>query len=75
MTKSCYTVEEFCFEHGALSRPFFYKLIKDGKGPRLMKVGRRTLITAEAAAEWRKQMEDITNGQTINDMIDGLEGV
>ncbi|WP_305073885.1 hypothetical protein [Propionivibrio sp.] len=73
--KSCYTVQEFCAEHGGISKPFFYKLQKEGKGPRLMKVGRRTLITTESAADWRKQMEDATNGQTIDDMIDGLEGV
>jgi len=75
MTKPCYTVQEFCAEHGGISKPFFYSLIKDGKGPRLMKVGRRTLITSESAADWRKQMEDATNGQTIDAMIDGLEGV
>lgn len=61
MTKTCYTVEEFCLDHGTISRPFFYKLLKNGKGPRLMKVGRRTLITAEAAADWRKQMENDSN--------------
>ncbi len=59
--KPCFTVQEFCAEHGGISKPFFYKLQKDGKGPRLMKVGRRTLITAEAAADWRKQMENDSN--------------
>lgn len=61
MTKPCYTVAEFCQEHGGISKVFFYKLLKEGKGPRLMKVGRRTLITGEAAADWRKQMEEASN--------------
>lgn len=57
MSKPCYTVAEFCFDHGKISKVTFYKLVKEGRGPRLMKVGRRTLITAEAAADWRKRME------------------
>ena len=31
--------------------------MKDGRGPRMMKLGRRTLISAEAAADWRRQIE------------------
>jgi hypothetical protein len=52
-----FSVPEFCFAHGKISRAFFYKLVKQGLGPRLLKVGHRTLITAEAAAEWRNEME------------------
>jgi hypothetical protein len=66
MNKPCYTVIEFCKEHGDISKVFFYKLLKLGKGPRLMKVGRRTLITAEAAADWRKQMEQDSNPSWID---------
>lgn len=46
----------FC-ESNKISRALFYQLQKTGKGPRIMKVGRRTLITPEAAADWRKKME------------------
>lgn len=56
---STYTVPQFCDGHN-VSRTHFYALLKDGKGPRLMKVGRRTLISAEAAVAWRKRMEDET---------------
>lgn len=56
MTINTYSVEEFCNNFG-ISRAFFYKLNRQGKGPRLMKVGRRTLISSEAAEEWRKGME------------------
>ena len=66
MMKLCYTVQEFCAEHGGISKVFFYKLLKDGKGPRLMKVGRRTLITGESAADWRKKMEDDSNPSWID---------
>jgi len=60
MNKPAYTVATFCADHH-LSKAFLYKLIGEGKGPRLMKVGRRTLISAEAAADWRAHMEAQTN--------------
>ena len=56
MNKPAYSISGFCADHH-LSKAFLYKLIKEGKGPRLMKIGRRTLISAEAAADWRAQME------------------
>ena len=40
-----------------MSRACFYKLLKDDRGPAVMKVGRRTIISAEAAASWRRRME------------------
>ena len=40
------SIPEFCEAHG-ISEGFFYKLKKQGKGPREMKVGARTLITFE----------------------------
>jgi predicted DNA-binding transcriptional regulator AlpA len=46
---------------GGLSRSLFYRLVKEGRRPRLAKVGRRTLISAEAAAEWRVRMERETS--------------
>lgn len=57
--KQSFSIKEFCELH-AISRSFFYVLREKGEAPRLMKVGRRTLISAEAAAEWRKSMEYIT---------------
>jgi hypothetical protein len=59
--KTCYTIVEFCREHGNISRPMLYKLWEAGKGPRRMEVGRRILITDEAAAEWRQRMERESN--------------
>jgi len=57
-----YDVEGFCAAH-SISRALFYKLLKEGKGPRMMRVSRRPLITREAAAEWRERMERETEGE------------
>jgi hypothetical protein len=54
--KACYSIDEFCVAH-AISRAMFYKLRNEGKGPRTMLVGTRTLISFEAAADWRRQCE------------------
>ena len=58
MNVQAQSVDEFCQANG-ISQSFFYKLAKQGKAPRVMKVGRRTLISAEAANQWRKEMEVI----------------
>jgi hypothetical protein len=54
--KEAYTIDEFCQTHG-ISRRMFYKLRKQGCGPRLMQVGTRSLIGKEAAADWRRERE------------------
>lgn len=51
-----FDVNGFCGTH-KISRTLFYKLLKIGRGPRLTKIGRRTFVTGEAAAEWRARME------------------
>jgi len=53
------SVADFCKSHG-ISRALFYLLLKDGRAPVVMKINRRTLISAEAAAAWRKRMESET---------------
>jgi predicted DNA-binding transcriptional regulator AlpA len=55
------SISEFCKAHG-ISEGFFYKLKKRGEGPREMKLGARTLITFESAAEWRRERENATQG-------------
>jgi predicted DNA-binding transcriptional regulator AlpA len=50
------SVPEFLAEHG-ISRSLFYRLVKEGRGPRLTKIATRTLVSTEAAAEWRARME------------------
>jgi hypothetical protein len=59
---ACYSIETFCLAHH-ISESFYYELKKSGRGPREMQVratenGRaRTLITFEAACDWRIQSE------------------
>ena len=53
------SVAEFCHQHG-ISRGTFYKLAKQGLGPKTAKIGRRTLISTEAAEQWRRRMEQET---------------
>ena len=50
------SIPEFCEAFG-ISEDFFYKLKRLGQGPRLMKVGARTLISLEAATEWARERE------------------
>lgn len=50
------SIESFCRSNG-ISRSLFYKLRRQGRAPRVMKIGRRTLISQEAASEWRRAME------------------
>jgi predicted DNA-binding transcriptional regulator AlpA len=51
--RKAYSVEEFCASHG-FTKPTFYEILKKGEGPRIMRVGRRVLISVEDAAAWRK---------------------
>jgi hypothetical protein len=58
MSGPAFSVDEFCQRNGNFSRGTFYNLRKQGKGPRVMKVGNRTIITPEAEADWRRSMEE-----------------
>ena len=53
---AAFTIDEFCAAH-RLSPAMYWKLKADGRGPREMQVGRRRMISAEAAARWRLQRE------------------
>ena len=54
--KYAFSIAEFCEAHD-LCRATFYNLEKIGKAPRIMQVGKRRLISQEAAAEWRRDRE------------------
>jgi hypothetical protein len=51
------TVSEFCASH-RISRSQLYKLWRQSRGPRCMEVGKRRLISVEAAAAWRREREE-----------------
>jgi predicted DNA-binding transcriptional regulator AlpA len=50
------TIKQFCAAY-AISRAFFYKLLRAGEGPRIAKIGSKTLISDEAATEWLRRRE------------------
>lgn len=54
--RAAYSVQEFCAAH-RISPDFFFKLRRVGKAPKMMKVGTRSLISVEAAAQWRRDRE------------------
>ena len=53
---AAYTVSEF-LARNRISRGLFDKLLKAGTGPRIMKAGGRTLISAEAERNWHRELE------------------
>ena len=57
-TEDAYDVDEFASRH-RISRATVYNLWKRGLGPKYMQVGSRRLISREAAAAWRRQMERV----------------
>lgn len=51
-----YTIAEFCRVHH-ICRATFYKMMREGSGPRILRIRRRVLITPEAVEDWRRQRE------------------
>lgn len=56
------SIPDFCRAH-SISRGMLYKLLGQGEGPATVKVGRRTLISAEAAHAWRQGLGRKTAGR------------
>jgi hypothetical protein len=54
--RSAFTVREFCESH-RISRARYYELKQQGLAPMEMIVGRRRLISFEAATQWRRERE------------------
>jgi hypothetical protein len=54
-----FSVDEFCDAH-RLSKAQYYELRKQGLTPTEMAVGRRRIISHEAAEQWRRQREQAT---------------
>jgi hypothetical protein len=50
------SIHAFCVLHG-ISDDLYFKMQREKWGPTTMKVGSRTLISAESAAAWRKARE------------------
>jgi hypothetical protein len=67
---AAYSVESFCAAHG-MGRSFFYQILREGSGPRTMKVKKKRLITAEAAADWRRWREKKTAEAEAASLVEG----
>jgi hypothetical protein len=55
-SRDAFSIDEFCARN-CISRSGFYNLLAHGIGPRVMRVGSRTLISKEAASDWRAARE------------------
>jgi hypothetical protein len=60
-----FTIAEFCDVH-RISQAAYFKQRKLGFGPREIEFGRRRLISAEAAAEWRRERAAANEAAAIN---------
>ncbi len=56
MQNEVFSVAQFCSTY-AVSRAILYQLLKAGAGPAIFKLGRKTLISREAAEAWRRGLE------------------
>jgi hypothetical protein len=54
--RDAYSIPEFCLRHG-FSQAKYFQIAASGEGPRVMRVGKRVLISREAATEWRRSRE------------------
>jgi predicted DNA-binding transcriptional regulator AlpA len=62
MDTAAYSVREWCRRRGICAATFYNRL-PHGEMPAIVKIGRRTIITAEADQEWRRRMEKATGQQ------------
>jgi hypothetical protein len=51
------SIREFAEAHN-ISLDTYFRLRRDGAGPRVMHVGSRTLVSIEAAEAWRREREE-----------------
>lgn len=53
------TIGKFC-KRNNMSRGQYYKMRAQGLAPKEMHLGRKVLISIEAAREWRRRIEELT---------------
>ncbi len=56
-TLRAFSVNQYCEDHN-ICRATLYNLWRDGRGPRRMKIGHRTMISIEAAEDYRREGGD-----------------
>ncbi len=52
----CYGIAEFCRD-ARICRSKLYDLLKEGRGPKTIKIGRRRLILVDSAQRWLDELE------------------
>ena len=62
--RDAYSIPEHCRRHG-ISVSFYFKEKAAGRGPREMHIGTRVLISKEAAAEWRREREQVAAKESV----------
>lgn len=70
LPRAMYTFEE-CRQRGGPPRSTLYKLIAQGRGPEVVKIGRRSYITAEAWDAWLRNLPRLVTrkGPTESDFL------
>jgi hypothetical protein len=58
-----FTIKKFCDRY-EIATSFYFKLQKQGKGPRTMRIGSKVLISAQAARDWVSEREAETAEQS-----------
>lgn len=56
MTQQAYSIPEFLQVY-RISRTKLYELWQQGKGPKSYTIGRKRLVSVDAAQSWQRQME------------------
>lgn len=56
-----FSISQFLAAHGGMSPAMYFKLKKADQGPKEMRVGRRIMISFEAAADWRRKREEASS--------------
>ena len=57
--QTTFSIQEFCARN-KISRTHLHNMCKAGRGPKMMKAGRRVLISAASEREWRQLLETET---------------
>ncbi len=68
MENEILSVSDFCKVAG-ISRALFYTLLKEGKAPNIIKVGKRTLISRKAFEKWIADLETATANDNHQRMV------
>lgn len=62
--QEAYTISEFC-KAFRISRPHFDKLRKINRGPHVLKVGQKSIITQQAVQTWLIKLEEEQYGPSV----------